>query len=149
MKPVRTWILIADGARARIVLNDGPGHGVKALPGHVFESEVPAGREIMADRQGRSFESSGDGRHAMEPPSDPRRLKKQSFAGELAVHLHEACLRKEFDRLIVVAPAVTLGDLRKAMTDPVRKVLTAELSKDLTHLPNGDLPKHLESVLAV
>jgi hypothetical protein len=25
MKPTRTWVLIADGARARILQNDGPG----------------------------------------------------------------------------------------------------------------------------
>src|SRR5262249_34094570 len=30
MKPTRTWILIADGARARILRNDGPGKGVQA-----------------------------------------------------------------------------------------------------------------------
>ena len=32
MKPTRTWILIADGARARILENLGPGKGVHEVP---------------------------------------------------------------------------------------------------------------------
>ena len=149
MKPVRTWILVADGARARIVLNDGPGHGVKALAGHEFGIDLPSSRNIMADRQGRSFDSASDGRHAMEPPSDPRRMLKQNFAGDLAKFLDKANRRDKFDRLIVVAPPAALGDLRKALPPSVRETISAELAKDLTHLPNTELPKHLETVLAV
>jgi hypothetical protein len=33
MKPTRTWVLIADGARARILENDGPNHGLTAIEG--------------------------------------------------------------------------------------------------------------------
>ena len=34
MKPARTWILIADGSRARIVEIVGPGHELHCRGGH-------------------------------------------------------------------------------------------------------------------
>ncbi len=54
MKQIRTWILIADGARARIVLNTGPGHGIEAMDGRVFRSDNLPTRDIEADRPGQS-----------------------------------------------------------------------------------------------
>ena len=42
-----------------------------------------------------------------------------------------------------------LGDLRTELSDSTRKMIAAELPKDLTRHAEGDLPQHLESVLAV
>jgi len=149
MKPVKTWILVADGARARIVVNEGPGKGVKQLEGADFRAEHPSSGDVMADRPGRSFESSGSGRHAMEPTSDAHRLAKQAFVKEIAGFLQRQAQKKSFDRLIILAPPQALGDLRAALSDAVRTLVTAELAKDLTPVPNEDLAKHLSDVLAV
>ena len=70
MKPVRTWIVIADGARARIVKNAGPGRGVESDSKLVFRSEHRKLQEIMADKPGRGFDSVGKGRHAMAYGAD-------------------------------------------------------------------------------
>ncbi len=147
MKPVRTWILVADGARARIFLNDGPGHGLKPLS--QIDHELKPSREIDADRPGRTFDSAGLGRHAKEPPTDPKRHSKQAFATQLADRLKAALNGHEFDRLIVVAAPVTLGDLRKELDKTVLNKLHGEIAKDLTHANEDEIAKHLESVLAV
>lgn len=149
MKPVKTWILVADGARARIVVNEGPGKGVTQLDGADFRAEHPPSGEIMADRPGRSFESSGSGRHAMQPTSDPHRMAKQAFVKEIAGFLQHQAQKKNFDRLIILAPPQALGDLRSALPDAVRALVTAEQPKDLTPVPNEDLAKHLTDLLAV
>ena len=149
MKPVRTWILIADGARARIVLNEGPGSGVTAVEGGLFEQDLKPTREIMADRAGRTFDSAGTGRHAMEQPTDPVRQEKRHFAHHLADHLADAVAKNAFDRLVVVAAPSALGDLRAAMSDKVRDRIHAELPKDLTKVPNDKLASHLEDVIAL
>ena len=149
MKPVRTWILIADGARARIVRNEGPGKGVEAVDGGLFEQEARATREIMSDRPGRTFDSAGSGRHSMELPTDPAREEKRLFAERLAAHLDRAAEDGAFDRLIVVAAPHTLGDLRAALSDKVRRRIHAELDKDLTKVPNDRLAAHLEDVIAL
>jgi hypothetical protein len=79
MKPTRTWILIADGARARVVENLGPGKGVSEVAGMEFSQPAERNRDIMSDRPGRSFESADNARHGMEPPSDPKRLAEADF----------------------------------------------------------------------
>lgn len=149
MRPKTTWILIADGARARIVVNEGPGKGIRQVEGADFRADHPPSSEMATDRPGRSFDSAGSGRHAMAPPSDPHRTAKQDFVTRLAGFLSDQLSEANFDRLIVVAPPQSLGDLRGALSGPVHSLISAELAKDLTHIPTEDLPEHLEEVLAV
>lgn len=148
MKSITTWIVISDGARARIVCNDGPGHGLKALPDLTFEAEHQETQEIMADKQGRVFDRQGPGRHAMEIPNDPKRLAKQYFARVIAKFLHEKLQQNAFDRLIVFAAPTTLGDLRAAFSEKVKAKIKAEVPKDLTRIPNDELAPHLVDILA-
>ncbi len=44
---------------------------------------------------------------------------------------------------MVVAPAVTMGDLRSLLTERVKATVTAEVVADLTNTPTSDLPAHL------
>jgi protein required for attachment to host cells len=150
MKRILTWILIADGARARIVLNDGPGRGVKPGPDQEFEGDNAPSREIGSDRPGRTFDSSGlGGRHSMEPRTDPHQHEQRTFHHRIAAYLDGAAKRGEFDRLILVAAPKALGNLRTELTAATRKKVTGELNKDLTHVPIHELASHLGSVLAV
>ncbi len=93
MKPIVTWILIANGARARLFSNDGPGHGVRLVSDEVLVCVNLPGREIMSDRPGRTFDSVGAGRHAKEPRTDAREIEKRSFAHELAAMLDDPIIR--------------------------------------------------------
>ncbi|MFQ5974191.1 MAG: host attachment protein [Alphaproteobacteria bacterium] len=149
MKPTTTWILIADGAHARIARNTGPGRGVEFLTGMEFHSPNLPGRGIMADRPGRTFDRAGLGPHAMEAPTDPRQHAKRRFAAMLASVLEDELKHDAYDRLIVVAPPKALGDLRAELPEFVRATVTGELNKDLTRVPEKDLPAHLAPVLAV
>ncbi|MHA1600543.1 MAG: host attachment protein [Alphaproteobacteria bacterium] len=149
MKRIMTWILIADGARARIVLNDGPGRGVRPGPDKDFEGMNAPSREIVSDKPGRSFDSAGQGRHSMEPHTDPHEHEQRTFHHRLAVYLDQAEKRGDFDRLVVVAPPKALGNLRRELTDATRAKVVGELNKDLTHVPIHDLAAHLGSVMAV
>jgi protein required for attachment to host cells len=149
MKPTTTWILIADGARARIFANRGPGKGIEAVEGGQFDADHRPDREIMSDKPGRTFESVGVTRHAIEPRHDPHRELKRSFAERLAGMLDEQLAAKTFDRVVLVAPPTTLGDLRAALSTHVKAAVYAELDKDLTKTPTAELPQHLGAVLAV
>ena len=150
MKPIVTWILIADAARARIIAHTGPGKGLQAVPNRTFDHDLQGNQDIMADREGRSFSSgSGGRRSAMERPSDPARRDKQAFAGELAGVLEKDLQKGAYDRLVMVAPPKMLGDLRAALASNVSDAVYGELDKDLTHVADRDLPPHLDGVLAV
>lgn len=149
MKKVTTWILLADGTRARIAQNDGPQRGVTwAFDDDITGDNLP-NREMVSDRPGRTFDRGGQGRHAMEPRSDPHEQAKKSFARELAAFLERHAARGSYDRLIIAAPPKSLGDLRNVLPASVRKSVSAELHKDLVHVPIKQLAGHLASVLDV
>jgi protein required for attachment to host cells len=147
MKPTKTWVLIADGARARVLQNDGPGHGLHAIEGHVFQGDHSATHDLMSDREGRSFSSHGAGRSAIESHSDPHRELKKQFAQQLADMLTRGLEQHAYDRLVIVAPPVALGDLRAAISNHVRAKVVGEVAQDLTKTPNGEVAGHLKGVL--
>lgn len=149
MKPTTTWILIADGAHARIFSNSGPGKGIAAVKGGFMEGDHRPDDELVSDSLGRSFESSGNMRHAIAPRTDPHRELKRTFAGQLAEMLDQRLAEKAYDRLVIIAPPSALGDLRAALSEHVKPLVYAELNKDLVKTPTVELPQHLAEVLAV
>ncbi len=161
MKSLRTWALIADGARARILENNGTIHGRTArgehgdgetahewmpVKGMVFQGDHSATHELMSDRQGRSFSSAGSGRSALEPQTDPHRQQKTKFANHLAEVLAGQLQAGAYHRLIIAASPVTLGDLRSALSDKVRETVIAEFAHDLTKIPNHEIASHLRPI---
>lgn len=149
MKPVKTCILVADGAHARAYLNDGPGRGISELREYAKDIDLKASRNIDADRPGRAFDSGGEGRHAMESPTDSKRYAKGKFARGLAEKINAAITAGEFDRLVLIAAPATLGDLRQHLSKRSSDNIHGEIAKDLTHASDKEILAQLGSVLAV
>lgn len=146
MKATRTWILVADGARARILEQVGPGGDLHPLEGAKFSTASKPSRELGTDRPGRVRESVGHQRHAIEPRYDPHRGLETLFAHQLADILSIRLREGLFDRLIIVAPPVMLGDLRSALAKPLQEALIGEIAKDLTKTPNGEILEHVRGM---
>jgi len=142
-KKMKCWIIVADGTRARILANDGPGSGLRNISNLDFVSDNRKSRDIVSDRPGRHGGTTRD-RHAMEPRVDSHQFEKQRFAKDTAKRVNDACHRGEFDSLILVAPPQTLGDLRNSLDKPALAKVRAELDKDLTKVALHDLPKYIE-----
>lgn len=142
----RTWILIADGSRARLFLSQGHGTDLQPALDQEFIGVNRPSREIGSDHPGRAFDSAGQGRHAMEPPTDPHRYEKQRFANEIAGILDAARCKGSFDHLVIIAPPQALGDLRAQLSAGVRKMVAGELAKDLTKVPVHQLAGHLRDL---
>jgi len=147
MKKTTTWILIADGARAHVVKNDGPGKGLAPTMDHDFWAPHPPTREIGTDKPGRGFESADGARHGKAPRIDFHAFEKVRFAHDMAAMLERAGAKGAYDRLVLVAPPKTLGELRKVLGQESSARLTGELGKDLTHLTLNELAGHLEEVI--
>jgi protein required for attachment to host cells len=134
-KRPRTWIVVADGARARFFT---PSEDLKKFiaaqqADMVAPESLGHSRDLKSDKPGRSYASSRSGvRHAVEPAHDPHKLEKHRFSVALAEALDGACGRREFDQLILVAPRRSLGELRGLMTARVQRCLQKEVAKDLT-----------------
>jgi protein required for attachment to host cells len=150
MKHHRTWILIADAGRARVLESLGPGKGVHSVDGMASEASIPSStHDIVADRQGRSFESSNTMRHPLTPRTDPRDEMKRNYLEMLADQIHERLQAEAFDRLILVAPPAALGILRAALSPQVGAAVAGELAKDLTKVPDHELGSHLAEVIRI
>jgi len=147
MKSERTWILIADGAHARIYQYTPEKPELEAVQGIALEVDLPRTHDIVSDRAGRSFDSVGHARHANNGDSDPHRELKRELARKVA-HTLKSCLdTNQYDRLVLVAPPATLGDLRNAMDKTVQNCVSAELPQDLVKVPPSCLSARLADVL--
>ena len=141
MSGQRIWILAADGARARIVVDPGSVIGDE----FVFIAERRKIREAIDSPAGRSFASVGRQRSRIEARNDPVREDEHEFACMLAGVLEEKRRQGLFDRLVIVAAARMLGELRQALSRELRTMVEAEIAKDLTRLPVADIRGAVES----
>ena len=148
MKAKRTWILVADGGKARIVENLGPGKGLHQVAGLEETIALPPNRALLEDRPGRGFESAGPTRHAYEA-SDPHRELKRAFTAHLIDQQAELHTSDRFDRLVLVAPSPMLGVLRAMLTPALSAAVVGELALDLTHTPTSEIATHIEGTIAV
>jgi len=136
MKAKETWVLIADGARARIVRHAQEGIEAEDL---LFEFDHKQLGEIMSDRPGRSFASEGTRRSAIEYRSEPEKEQEARFAEALLAELERRLHAHEFDRLAIVAEPRMLGMLRKGISPALRRSVVTEVPKDLTKVPRHEL----------
>ena len=139
-----TWIVVADGAHARIYANDGPGKGLRPALERDYEAKLPEKvRDILSDKRGRQTAAPHTARHAMDPRTDPRRHIEQEFARTIAEMLGETAQAKFYDRLILVAPPKTLGNLRAELPKHAAALVTGTLDKDLVPMDDAAIEKHL------
>ena len=143
----RTWVLIADGSRAKVLEAVGPGTGFQDVADMTLSTDLPKSRDVLADKPGRTFNSVGAGRHAKENTSDPHRELKREFAGRVVAELRGAMLARRFDRLVLVAPPAFMGDLRAELPKDVKDKVADEITSDLTNTPKEELHSQLEEML--
>jgi protein required for attachment to host cells len=141
MKQPRTMILLASEREARVLMNEGRGTGLVQVA-HIEPGFDPDALD-WADQAGRTFDSTGKGRHGKEPRTTVREIVRERFARELADWLAEAVRADRFDRLILTAAPAMLGELRGLLDAAVTERLEADLPKDLVKIPLGDLGDHL------
>jgi len=147
MKTHKTWILIADGARARIVEQDGPGTALKDALGFGYAASHAPSREFGSDKAGRGMGRDGSSHHTKAAKVDWHTFEKHLFAAQLAKELDKAHGEGAFDDLVLVAPPKALGELRAALGASVKQRVAAEIGKDLTHLAVHELGDHLSDVI--
>lgn len=152
MKPrrQRTLIVVADGAKARFLKESDDQR--KLVPADDADMLAPTARrpnrDLVTDKPGRGFSTARDGRRsAFEPPHDWHKLEKHNFTARLAERLDKACSAKQFDRIVLVAPKRSLGELRTLLSARVKKAVSHEVAKDLTASTPTSLRKALAAVL--
>ncbi|HSN70108.1 MAG TPA: host attachment protein [Steroidobacteraceae bacterium] len=95
-------------------------------------------RELRTDRPGRTHESVGPARHAVEFTSARRAVAEQRFARRIARRLDVGARRGEFGSVVLVAGPRFLGTLRRALSEQTRAMVSTEERKNLISLPDED-----------
>lgn len=146
----KTLIVVADSAKARF-LKESEDHK-KLVPAEDADMLAPKARrpdrDLVTDKPGRGFSPARDGRRGgFESPHDPKKVEKHNFTAELAERLDRACSAKQFDRVVLVAPKRSLGELRTLLSPRVRRAVSHQVAKDLTASSPTALRKALAAAL--
>lgn len=134
----KALILVADGQKYLFLRNIGdfktPNLKVEAQG----EQASAATHDQGSDQPGSAFGTTGTVRGMMKQ-TDFHQLDKDHFAAETAALLCQRAQAGDFEELIVVAPPKTLAELRKHYDKSVTSRLVAEVDKDLTKHPVGEI----------
>lgn len=69
------------------------------------------------------MESVAHGRSAVEPRRDLKEAAEADFVKLVAEEIDAGYKRKQFDRLVLVAPAGALTELKKSLDKPLAKIV--------------------------
>lgn len=163
--PHNTLVVVADGRQLLFLRNEGDGDRPALVVERKDILENPKDSDQKTDAAGRASSTrsspgappvaQGGAMHAMGggaqfAPSggtmgeaDYHQLEEDRFAAELAAMLNRDALAHAFDRLIVIAPPRTLGELRKHYHEEVETRIAAEIAKDLTRHTIPDMEEVL------
>ena len=160
--PHNAVVVVADGRKMLLLRNEGDGEYPNLTVERAQEHPNPRTGDQATDSAGRSSSTSsanttsaggqgnGEGGHSAPArssfePTDFHQLEEDRFAAEVAELLRKQALARKFDKLVVVAPPKTLGELRKHYHKEVEDRLLGELAKDLTGHQISDIEAALQA----
>ena len=123
-------ILVADQTKATIYTVTDPRGPLEEVEQLLHPEGRGRAQELKSDRHGRSFDSKGQGQHAMGSSVPPREQESIRFAGEIAQRLRRVFNGHRHNRLCVVAGPHFLGLLRDKLGKPANLRIT-EIRKNL------------------
>ncbi len=144
----RTWIVVADGARARIFSRSSRhkrGEALVPALDHDFVATRALDSELDSDRPGRTNARTERMRHSLGHEDDSHRHAQQELAREVARALDHA-RTQGLRAVILIAPPRALGDLREACNEHVRALVSHELAKDFSTLPVHELAPRVDAL---
>lgn len=146
VKPRNLWIALADGGHARFLSVDYNHklHIEESIDATTVHSRSSA---LGSDRPGRVFESASSARHAVAARHDPHEAEMFKFLHLVGEILNGASKRGAFERLILIAPAPALAELRTSLDPATAAKVVGTLAKDLVHMSNPEIATHLEALI--
>ena len=141
--PHDALVFIGDGRKALFLRNAGDEKFLNLRTERVFAEDNPATRDQGTDKPGRGFASAGNARRAAMEQTDWHQIEEHRFAERVAKALEDVVRRGTVPAILLAAPPKTLADLRKAFHADVKAKIVAELDKDLTKHPVGEIESHL------
>jgi protein required for attachment to host cells len=141
--PHNAFVFVGDGRKALFLRNEGDEKFPNLKTERVFEDVNPLTHEQGSERPGRISKTFDSGQRSAVEPVDWHQIEEHRFAKKVAAAMEEVVRTRKVPALVVVAPPKTLADLRNAFHADIRERIIAEINKDLTKHPVGDIEKHL------
>lgn len=142
----KMWVAVVDGARAMILVNEGTAVDPRLVVLRSFGIDNPPTREQGRDKPPRAFDANGTHRSAMEAP-DLHQKAEDRFVTEIMVELEKAATSNSFDKLVLVAPPVALGVMRKQIGSALRGKIVKEIAADYVKMPVPEIAKAVSVAL--
>jgi|SRR6056297_2839380 len=130
--PQGAWVLVADGEKALFLVNKGDDEDMHLIVRDKEEKDNPQAQDWAANRPGRFNDGPSVQRSAVDD-TDWHVLEKERFAAELADELYKAAHKGKFERLVIVASRLVLGELRDTLHQEVTDKIILEVPKVLTN----------------
>lgn len=137
------WVVVADGEKALFLRNEGDAKYPNLEVFREVRDENPPTHEQGTDRPGRLNDGAGGLHKSAVQETDWHRIEKERFAKEIAERLYKAAHRGDYEKLIIVAPPLVMGEMRKELHKEVAERVIAEVPKTLTNHPIDEIEKIL------
>jgi len=128
------WVVVADGSHGLVLVNEGTAFEPDLKTLRVYQQENPKTSEQGRAKPPRAFESVGERRSAMATPDLHRRAEDQ-FVTQIMGDLAKDASANAFEGVVIVAPPVALGEMRKAVKGELEKRIVSWIGKDYTNHP--------------
>jgi protein required for attachment to host cells len=138
-------VFVGDGRKALFLRNEGYESEPNLKVEKVFEDANPSSHEQGTDRPGRISKGLNSGRRSAVETADWHVIEEHRFVQKVAGEIERVMRQTKAPALVIVAPPKTLADLRDAIHPDIRAHVVAEVNKDLTRHPVGDIEQHLTS----
>ena len=144
MKPVKTLVLLANDATARLFENLGPGQGLTEVED--FSAAFTVGADVRySDRPGRNTAAPGMAQHATADQAEAEEAQSRDVFVRAVIAETEVRFRESgCSRFVMAAAPATLGALRAHLSDRLQTALVLDVDKDFTSQSPADVVKRLE-----
>jgi protein required for attachment to host cells len=124
------WVLVANGARARLFVRDADNGALREVSDHVHPGSRMKGSELGDERAGQARKSAAA--TAFTARETPHEHERAAFARELAAVLEQAALEHRMPGWALIASNPFLGELKAGLGDAARRGLKSAIALDLT-----------------
>jgi protein required for attachment to host cells len=144
--PHNAFVFVGDGRKALFLRNEGDEKYPNLKTENVFEDINPPAHEQGRDHPGRVSKAMHSGQRSVVEAVDWHDIEEHRFARQVAAKMEQAVRGRKVPALVIVAPPKTLAELRNVFHSDVQALIIAEINKDLTKQPVGEIERHLTSM---
>ncbi|MDF3048052.1 MAG: hypothetical protein K0R73_1170 [Candidatus Midichloriaceae bacterium] len=133
-----TWIVVADGSKARLYSSYKSRHNLKLIQKLESEKARVHSHDLGSDKPHGIFE-----RNTPESKVDLHYQQEQHFSHQITKILNYGAATHQLQSLILIAPPKFLGYLKHMLSVQATLLLSKEINKDLTALKDEELKEYI------